>query len=70
MGLLANLLSRSRRQLRSAWWPCLQAAATAGVAWWIARDLLGHSQAFFAPISAIVCLSAGLGGAAGRPWTC
>ncbi|GAB3211287.1 FUSC family protein [Marinactinospora endophytica] len=31
------------------------------MAWWIARDLLGHSQAFFAPISAIVCLSAGLG---------
>lgn len=34
----------------------LQAGIGAALAWWVARDLLGHTQPFFAPITALVCL--------------
>jgi uncharacterized membrane protein YgaE (UPF0421/DUF939 family) len=37
--------------------PALQAALAAGVAWYVAHDLLGHHQPFFAPIAAAVALS-------------
>ena len=45
-----------RRLLRSLW-PSAQAAAAAGLAWYIAHDLLGHAQPFFAPIAAAISLS-------------
>jgi uncharacterized membrane protein YgaE (UPF0421/DUF939 family) len=35
----------------------LQASVAAGVAWYVAHDLLGHAQPFFAPIAAAVALS-------------
>jgi uncharacterized membrane protein YgaE (UPF0421/DUF939 family) len=35
----------------------LQASAAAGVAWYVAHDLIGHAQPFFAPIAAAVALS-------------
>jgi uncharacterized membrane protein YgaE (UPF0421/DUF939 family) len=37
--------------------PVLQASAAAGIAWYVAHDLLGHAQPFFAPIAAAVALS-------------
>jgi uncharacterized membrane protein YgaE (UPF0421/DUF939 family) len=46
------------RRPRRVLWPVTQAAVAAGVAWYIAHDLLGHSQPFFAPVSAAVSLGA------------
>ena len=45
-------------RLRRVVWPVTQAAVACGVAWYIAHDLLGHPQPFFAPISAAVSLGA------------
>lgn len=42
-------------------WAILQCAAAAGVAFFIAHDLLGHSAAFFAPSSAVVSLGISYG---------
>jgi uncharacterized membrane protein YgaE (UPF0421/DUF939 family) len=39
----------------------VQAGAAAGVAWYIAHDLIGHQRPFFAPVSAVVALGAALG---------
>ncbi|GGC62031.1 hypothetical protein GCM10011410_13130 [Hoyosella rhizosphaerae] len=36
--------------------PILQCAIAAGVAWWIAKDVVGNPQPFFAPIAAVVSL--------------
>jgi uncharacterized membrane protein YgaE (UPF0421/DUF939 family) len=47
----------ARRRLRQALWPTAQAAVAAGVAWYVAHDLLGHPQPFFAPIAAAISLS-------------
>ena len=35
----------------------MQTSVAAGLAWYIAHDLLRHPQPFFAPIAAAVCLS-------------
>jgi uncharacterized membrane protein YgaE (UPF0421/DUF939 family) len=37
--------------------PVTQTSVAAGVAWYVAHDLLGHAQPFFAPIAAAVALS-------------
>jgi uncharacterized membrane protein YgaE (UPF0421/DUF939 family) len=39
----------------------LQSGLAAGVAWLVAHDLVGHSQPFFAPIAAVIVLSASAG---------
>lgn len=39
-------------------WAIAEASVAAGVAWYIAHDVLGHADPFFAPIAAAVCLSA------------
>jgi uncharacterized membrane protein YgaE (UPF0421/DUF939 family) len=49
--------SEARRRLEQAFWPAAQAAASAGLAWYVAHDLLGHAQPFFAPIAAAISLS-------------
>jgi uncharacterized membrane protein YgaE (UPF0421/DUF939 family) len=61
----ASLLSRSIdgvqaavQRLRNVLWAIVQASAAAGLAWYIAHDVLGHWDPFFAPITAAVCLSA------------
>ncbi|MHA7651497.1 FUSC family protein [Mycobacterium sp. ML4] len=61
----ASLLPRTRdagqsavRRLNDVFWAIVQASAAAGLAWYIAHDLLGHSDPFFAPITAAVTLSA------------
>lgn len=65
---LGTALSRSRRsmaarraRLRSKGWAVAQCAVAAGVAWFVARDLLGHPMPFFAPIAAVVCLGTSYG---------
>ncbi len=51
-------LAEALGRLRVAWWPILQTALAAGAAWYIAHDLLGHAQPFFAPIAAAIALGA------------
>lgn len=48
-------------RLRSNAYHVLQCAIAAGVAWWIAGDLIGHGSPFFAPIVAVVCLGTSYG---------
>jgi uncharacterized membrane protein YgaE (UPF0421/DUF939 family) len=50
--------AEARARLRRALWPSAQAAAAAGIAWFVAHDLIGHAQPFFAPIAAAISLSA------------
>ena len=51
-------------RLRSKGWQVAQAAVAAGVAWFLASDVLGHDTPFFAPIAAVV----GLGTSYGQRW--
>ena len=44
------------RRLRSKSWQIAQCGVAAGVAWFVASDLLGHTTPFFAPIAAVVSL--------------
>jgi uncharacterized membrane protein YgaE (UPF0421/DUF939 family) len=44
-------------RVRAVRGPVAQTALAAGVAWWVAHDVLGHAQPFFAPIAAAVALS-------------
>ena len=46
------------RRLRGVLFTLVQTAVSAGLAWYVAHDLLGHPQPFFAPVAAAVCLSA------------
>lgn len=46
------------RRLRIALWPITQTSVAAGLAWYLAYDVFHHRQPFFAPISAVVCMSA------------
>src|SRR4051794_1026074 len=39
----------------------VQSGVAAGLAWWVARDLLHHPRPFFAPIAAVIVLSASVG---------
>ncbi len=48
-------------RLRSKGWHLGQAAIAAGVAYWIAADVLDHPTPFFAPIAAVVCLGTSYG---------
>ncbi|GGK74386.1 FUSC family protein [Ornithinimicrobium pekingense] len=43
-------------RLRARAWLIVQAGVGAGLAWWVAKDLLGHPLPFFAPVTALVCL--------------
>jgi uncharacterized membrane protein YgaE (UPF0421/DUF939 family) len=44
------------QRLRANVWHIAQCAVAAGVAWFVADDLLGHDAPFFAPVAAVVCL--------------
>ena len=48
----------SLKRVRELWFTLLQTSVAAGLAWYIAHDLLHHAQPFFAPVAAAVCLSA------------
>jgi uncharacterized membrane protein YgaE (UPF0421/DUF939 family) len=45
------------KRLRALWFNLVQTSVAAGLSWYIAHDLLGHPQPFFAPIAAAVSLS-------------
>lgn len=45
----------------SKWWQIGQSALAAGIAWFIAADLLGHPKPFFAPVAAVVSLGTSYG---------
>ncbi len=48
--------------LRATGVPLLQTSAAAGIAWFLAHDVLGHrSSAFFAPVAAVIALGLGPG---------
>jgi uncharacterized membrane protein YgaE (UPF0421/DUF939 family) len=55
-----GLTERRRRLLASAV-PITQCAVAAGLAWFVAHDLVGHDRPFFAPIAAVICLGVSLG---------
>ncbi|EWT06587.1 membrane protein [Intrasporangium chromatireducens Q5-1] len=58
----SRLSLRARvRRVRSSAFLVLQSALAAGFAWWFATDVIGHQQAFFAPIVAVVCLGMSYG---------
>jgi len=48
-------------RLRAKGWHLGQAAVAAGVAYFLAKDVLGHPTPFFAPIAAVVCLGTSYG---------
>jgi uncharacterized membrane protein YgaE (UPF0421/DUF939 family) len=48
-------------RLRAKGWVIGQCAIAAGVAWWLAADVLGHRLPFFAPIAAVVSLGMSYG---------
>ncbi|MGH3682706.1 MAG: FUSC family protein [Natronosporangium sp.] len=56
----ATLRERARR-LRVGVWLALQVGLAAGLAWFVAHDLVGHDQPFFAPIAAVVTLAVSVG---------
>lgn len=49
------------RRLRTKAWAVWQCAIAAGVAWFLANDVLGHPMPFFAPIAAVICLGTSYG---------
>ena len=53
--------ARALDRWRSKSWQVGQCAIAAGVAWFIAHDLLGHATPFFAPIAAVVSLGTSYG---------
>ena len=56
---MRELVSRARRRFgRDVVLRLTQSALAAGAAWVIARQLPGHNQPFFAPIAALIALSA------------
>jgi uncharacterized membrane protein YgaE (UPF0421/DUF939 family) len=60
--------SRGRVSGRARWdrlrvkaWHIGQASLAAGVAWFLASEVLGHETPFFAPVAAVVCLGTSYG---------
>lgn len=48
-------------RLRSKSWVIAQCAVSAGLAWFLAKDVVGHPRPFFAPIVAVICLGTSYG---------
>ncbi|SDD54612.1 FUSC family protein [Rhodococcus tukisamuensis] len=51
----------STTRLRASLFPVLQCAIAAGLAWWVANDLLHHPNPFFAPMAAVISLGLSIG---------
>lgn len=49
------------RRLRGSALPIAQCALAAGAAWFVAHQLVGHAQPFFAPVAAVISLGVSLG---------
>jgi uncharacterized membrane protein YgaE (UPF0421/DUF939 family) len=58
---LGSLTSRARERVQPTLLPNLQTSAAAALAWLLAHDALGHRQPLFAPIAAVVAMTAGRG---------
>lgn len=54
-------LSTRLDRWRTKRWAIAQCAIAAGVAWWFAKDVLGHQTPFFAPVAAVVSLGTSYG---------
>jgi uncharacterized membrane protein YgaE (UPF0421/DUF939 family) len=54
-------MSARLERWRSKRWQIGQCAVAAGVAWFVAADLIGHGTPFFAPIAAVVSLGTSYG---------
>jgi uncharacterized membrane protein YgaE (UPF0421/DUF939 family) len=48
-------------RLRAKSWQVGQCAIAAGLAWYVAKDLIGHDAPFFAPVAAVVSLGTSYG---------
>lgn len=55
-------LATRGRALGVHWLSIAQMSAGAGLAWFLARDVVGHERGYFAPIAAVVVLGLGPGG--------
>lgn len=71
--VLAELRGRSRSGARAGWARvrggfglAMQAGAGAGIAWYLAHDVIGRQTPFFAPISAVITLASSVGQRARR----
>ncbi|WP_249124325.1 FUSC family protein [Saccharopolyspora erythraea] len=58
---LREELSRRMRRLLRTGTPIVQCAVAAGLAWALAKNVIGHPQPFFAPIAAVISLGVSLG---------
>jgi uncharacterized membrane protein YgaE (UPF0421/DUF939 family) len=50
-----------RARLSSKSWQIGQCAVAAGLAWYLAHDIVGHPTPFFAPVVAVICLGTSYG---------
>jgi uncharacterized membrane protein YgaE (UPF0421/DUF939 family) len=60
-GRVRARLELGGRRLRLSALPIVQCGLAAGIAWFVAADLLGHARPFFAPIAAVLSLGVSLG---------
>ncbi|GLW12965.1 hypothetical protein Misp01_80930 [Microtetraspora sp. NBRC 13810] len=58
---MKEALRKRRRRLTLMAPTIIQCAVAAGLAWIVARDVLGHPRPFFAPIAVVVCIGVALG---------
>ena len=55
------VLSQALKRVRGGFALAVQAGVAAGLAWWIAHDLIGRPTPFFAPIAAVITLASSVG---------
>jgi uncharacterized membrane protein YgaE (UPF0421/DUF939 family) len=54
-------LSERLARVRDKSWQIGQCAVAAGLAWFLAHDVVGHPRPFFAPVVAVICLGTSYG---------
>ncbi|MEP7089078.1 MAG: FUSC family protein [Nocardioidaceae bacterium] len=54
-------LDQRLTRLRTKSWHIGQCAVAAGLAWFLAHDVIGHPRPFFAPVVAVICLGTSYG---------
>lgn len=60
-GRVSARLALGGRRVRASALPIVQCGLAAGIAWFVAADLVGHARPFFAPIAAVLSLGVALG---------
>jgi uncharacterized membrane protein YgaE (UPF0421/DUF939 family) len=58
---MAAKIRNGLRRVRAEGVLAIQAGCAAGLSWFVAHDVVGHRQPFFAPIASVVALGAALG---------